>query len=194
LDKWEPTLRGEGLQRESQHLMSLSSTIKALVDSIAGARVSVSHIAALSHEGKVFSAGQFDATLADDASLNLLIRVQDNPIYTRFGAEMVGDGELIIFEGTTVSANGNPVTPVNLNRMSALASTALFSDGPTVTADGTEIKHRVLTGDKEDEGVSSVGAVLIMAPNTFYLMRTTNRSGAQARIATSFGYYEPDLG
>jgi len=174
--------------------MSLSSTIKALVDSIAGARVSVSHIAALSHEGKVFSAGQFDATLADAASLNLLIRVQDNPIYTRFGAEMVGDGELIIFEGTTVSANGTPITPVNLNRMSALASTALFNDGPTVTGDGTEIKHRVLTGDKEDEGVSSVGAVLIMAPNTFYLMRTTNRSGGVARIATSFGYYEPDLG
>jgi len=172
----------------------LSPSIKALIDSIAGARVTVSHIAALSHEGKVFSVGQFDATLSNDASLNLLIRVQDNPIYASFGAQMVGDGELFIFENTTVSANGTPITAINLNRMSALVSTALFSNAPTITGDGTEIKHRVLTGDKEDEGVSAAGAALIMAPNTFYLMRTTNRSGADARVSTSFGYYEPDLG
>jgi len=171
----------------------LSSTIKALIDSIAGARVSVSHVAALAHEGKVFSVGQFDATLSNDASLNLLIRVQDNPIYADFGAQMVGDGELFIFEGTTVSANGAPITAVNVNRVLALVSTALFSNAPTITGDGTEIKHRVLTGDKEDEGVSAAGAVLILAPNTNYLMRTTNRSGADARVSTSFSYYEPDV-
>jgi len=172
----------------------LSSSIKSLVDSVTGGRLTIDHVAALAHAGKVFRTNLFNAAVADDGNLEVLIRPADNAIYLRVDVSMVGDGEVLVFEGTTVSANGAGMTAFNLNRMSALVTTCLFNSGPTITGDGTEIGHGILTGDKEDEGFSAVGGELILAPNTIYLIRSINRSGAVARMVLGVGYYEPDLG
>ncbi len=177
--------------------MSLSSSIKALVDSVSGAALAIDFVTALIHEGKAFKTTLYDASIADTASQELLIQVSDNPIHLNLTIAALGDFEVFLFEGTTFSAAGSPIVPLNLNRASALASTCVFNDSPTITADGTEIAHTVLPGGQRNQAVDNeVGGdgELILAPNTDYLVRATNFSGSASRVSTSVTFYEPDLG
>jgi len=174
----------------------LSSSIKSLVDSISGARLVIDFVTALIHDGKGFKATLYDAALADAASQELLVQVQDNQVHMSAVIAALGDFEALVFEGTTFSDAGTPLVPLNLNRASSRLSTAIFSSVPTITADGTEIFHAVLPGGQRNQALDNeVGGdgELILAANTNYLIRATNFSGAASRVTTSVTFYEPDI-
>jgi len=178
-------------------MATLSSSIKALVDSVSGARLVIDFVTALIHAGKGFKVTLYDASIANSASQEMLIQVADNPIHANFTIGAEGDFEVLIFEGTTVSAPGTPIVPLNLNRSSALLSTAVFNDSPTITGDGTEIAHGVLPGGQKNQAVDNeIGGdgEVVLATNTNYLIRATNFSGSASRVSTSVAFYEPDLG
>jgi len=178
-------------------MSTLSSSIKALVDSVSGGRVTIDFVTALVHVGKVFRISMYDAALADTNSQELLIQVGDNEIHINVTVSVLGDFEVFLFEGTTVSDDGTPVVPLNLNRTSSLVSAGTFSTSPTITGDGTELAHAVLPGGQRNQAIENeVGGdgEVILAPNTIYLLRSTNFSGGASRVSTSIVFYEPDLG
>ncbi len=116
------------------------------------------------------------------ASIEILTQTGANKIKAVFEFESEGAGDVFFFEETTVSANGSAATIFNMNRNFAnLPLTTVFM-GPTITGDGTLLDAGLIPGDskKGTFGGNVRGGVIILKPNTKYLCRVTNVSGATA--------------
>jgi hypothetical protein len=108
-----------------------------------------------------------------------------------------GDIDVVLFEGTTVSADGAPVVVQNTNRNSANTPDVTLFDGPTITLAGTAIHSHWIppTGagiGMTSDGVSNAvaGEEWVLAPSTNYLIRITNNSGATITAWTELLWYE----
>lgn len=157
------------------------------IDPVLDAGITIDEIHALIHRGAFFTAGLTDAALAAAAELELLLQTPaDSIIHARFLGVAGGDARVQLFEGTTFSAAGAAVTPVNRNRLSSNASSITLTSAPTLTADGTPLFDGYIPGGTAG---STPGGQLrsfeefILKANTAYLARLTNAS-AVAEIAT----------
>jgi len=110
-----------------------------------------------------------------------------------------GDIDILMYEGTTVSANGSALTPFNQNRESANTPNSAVYTGPTVTGVGTLIHTAWLPPTGTGTGLSANGVAgpsngeeWMLAPNTNYLIRITNNSGATIAYRYEFRWYELD--
>lgn len=99
----------------------------------------------------------------------------------------------VLYEGTTVSANGVEIDWFNANRNTEESELLLFKnyEGPTITADGTDIKrgNRII-GDKKSASTAVITSEYIMKKNTGYLLRFTNNSTSAVEIVIDWGIYE----
>lgn len=100
--------------------------------------------------------------------------------------------EHYMYEGTTVSANGTTVIPLNMNRTSLAKAVAVLTHAPTVTAVGTEIDYQLVTGNRTVGGVGESGRVeFLLAPDTNYLFRLINSSGVANTLGYTMEWNEP---
>jgi len=156
----------------------------------------IDFVTALIHDGKGFHVKAYDAALADTDVLEVLIQVAGSALHVNISIGAEGDFEAQVFEGTTISAAGTPITPLNLNRASSKQSTGIFTTAPTITTDGVEIGHAVLPGGQRNNAIDTeVGGKgeIVLAPNTNYLIRAKNFSGSASRVSTTIIFYEPQL-
>jgi hypothetical protein len=158
-------------------------------DSAAGALVTVGSTRRLIHMGRMFTAGLFDAALADDATLEFLIRVPEGvSTHIWFGAEALNSVRLQVFEAPTIDDqlegdDGTPMTPANRNRASeAEPQTELYS-APTVLADGDELWNRIVS-----RAVN--GDANFVFPEGEYLVRVTNIESTAQPVGATFDFYE----
>ena len=170
-----------------------TDTIAEVDDTIgANALVFIDTIHNRIHRGQFFSLDQFNTGLAAAGTIELLVKVTTGA-HVRLTAAAGGDARLQLFEGTTVSANGTPLTPVNRNRFSTLAAVTQFYSGPTITADGTSLLDTLLPGGTG--GIFSGGGggetfeEFILAPGN-YLVRLTNISGSTQPANVQVDFYE----
>jgi hypothetical protein len=149
--------------------------------------------------GNMYQVGHYDAAVANTASLEILIRTGSTlSLHSVFATNVGGDSVAYLFEAPTVTVVGTTITPINNNRNSANTAEGLFYHTPTTTADGTPLNNGTfIPGGSGGNAVggsagSSIrdGGEIILKPNTDYLVRITNISGAAKNISLTHLFYE----
>ena len=167
---------------------------KQLKSDVSSELIVISHEHSKIHNGELYSAGYYNTSVANDASIELLLQLGDKTAHTQITVSSGGDAEFYVYEGTTFSGAGTTVTPVNHNRSSSNTATTTVTHTPTLTADGTLLWAQYIVGGS---GPVSPGTQMISgddqvvyAKNTDYLMRLTNRGGANQPLQVVFTFYE----
>lgn len=146
------------------------------------------------HRGITYESSYKTLTLANNASLEMLFTTGSLPCHAVFKAEIGGDGEVQLYEATTVSANGTAMARNNKNRTSSRVALATVFHTPTVTGDGTELTDHYIPGGTgsifSGGGEDSFGREWLLAPNTNYMLRLTNRAGSTQPAGFHVQWYE----
>lgn len=154
-----------------------------------GSLVTVTYLHDVMHRGCLFEItnGVTLATTSD--TFVYLIQTGSIPIHFLFSVSASGEANFMIYEGTTFSAAGTAVTPINLNRTSANTLTLTTTHTPTVTTDGTLLAtHHIGTGRITGGSVASASE-FVLATNEDYLLRVTTE-GNSNDIDMEFLLYE----
>jgi hypothetical protein len=108
-----------------------------------------------------------------------------------------GDIDVQIYEDSTASADGSPLTSFNTNRNSSNTPLLVFNDAPTITGVGTLMHTTWVVPTAAGiggsaEGISGVtsGEEWILKPSTKYLVRVTNNSGDTIAYRYELLWYE----
>lgn len=149
------------------------------------------------HEGRYFSGGYYNSSLADTSDQDFLVTTSSsNVFHGQFLVSISGDCTMQIFTGPTTSG-GTSVTMSNHNRTSSKVSDLTVVHTPTVTGTGTQLNGTIFLpgGDKHTGGGGSFGFAneIIMAKSTSYLLRVTNVSGGAIKISIGFFGYHPNI-
>jgi len=146
------------------------------------------------HEGEYFSVSHFFSDLADDANADVRIIVGSGAeLHVTIGVAAEGSGEIRIYEGTTYTGDGTALTIYDKNRTTANTSNATSKHTPTVDAIGTLLfEGYVPGGTKKDAvgGLRSNAQEWIFKKSTDYLVRFTNRGGADKDASIEVEFYE----
>jgi len=103
--------------------------------------------------------------------------------------------DIDIYENNTIAANGTPLTPRNLNRGSNVTSVVNVEYGGTYGL-GDWIFDDVCPGGSKKEaigGAAEVGETAIIPPNSNFVVRVTNQSASDTRIAIRILWWEEPL-
>jgi len=174
-----------------------SSDAFAEVDELANQLVTIEATHHRVHEGAFFSLGVASGTLANNASLEILIQTPaDFGIHMRGIASCGGDATIDWFEGTTFSAAGTAITPANRNRQSANVARGTWTHTPTLTADGTSLFSTYIlggTGGNATGGSTGIFEEWILDQSQTYLLRLTNISGLVKVATLNIDFYDPSF-
>lgn len=170
------------------------------VDRFCGAQVAISEEHWVVHEGFAFLFTHFIDNLANAGEAELLLKVPANTyphIHQLDLAAGRGDVRIEIFEGPTTSSDGTPVSAPNQNRNSTNTPGLNVFHTPTVSADGTKFwdhwLHPTASGSggrQEGLVLSPMGTELVLKPETNYLIKITNNSGATIDLMLRGLFYE----
>jgi hypothetical protein len=152
------------------------------------------------HDGFVYHCATKVTGLIDTGTLDHLIVVPAGsfPHFHKMRASVGnGDVDIVMYEGSTASADGTPLSSFNLNRSSSNTPDVVINTAPTITDVGTEIHPLWIppTGagiGQTVEGVSAAteGEEWVLAPSMKYLRRITNNSGATISLWLEYFWYE----
>ena len=134
----------------------------------------------MAHIGRMFIHGG-PQSVANNASYDhMLVTPASEVDLVEFTIEIDGAPFTVwLYEDTVVSAYGTAQTFANLSRVSANTNQTLLFHSPTVTSVGTIVRHKIVPGTGAGGGVGESGNSHIrLKPNTNYLLRMTNNSGA----------------
>lgn len=159
--------------------------------------IDIAHIKV--HEGRYFSGGYYNASVAGGGAIDLLIQSSaTEDTHVRFHLMTGGDATSQLYEGTTFSAAGTAVTISNHNRQSAKVFSGTVTHTPTVTDVGSQLNGTQFVPG--GGGGNAVGGEMpgflnefILAASTTYLLRVTNITGNNQAMAVHFECYQPTL-
>ena len=99
-----------------------------------------------------------------------------------------GDADILVYKGTTTSADGSAETMHNRNNNSVKTSSAVLTEGPTVTTVGTEIEHTMISAAKHSAGSTKAAAEeeIILKVGEKMLFRFTNNAVGSDTVSTLF--------
>lgn len=169
----------------------------ALVDGTDKALVIMDDLHSAVHRGLFYEAFHFDAAVADDASVSLLVQTPALPatVHMQFGMAVGGDVEVEIFEGVTISDAGTAVVSRNRNRLSSTVAGTVVTHSPTTTGLGVKVSNFFVPGGtgpvQSLGGQGSTYSEWVLDMGAIYCMRVTNRSGSLTPISLLLTYYEP---
>lgn len=150
------------------------------------------------HEGKYFSGGLYNATLADAGTATILIQTSSTEVtHIKFASSGSGNSTIQFFEGTTVSNAGTAVTMSNHNRNSTKSFSGTVTHTPTITDNGTQLNGTAFlaAGTKGDGSgdFSGFSNEFNLIKSTNYLLLVTNVSGGVSKVSVGIGCYQPSL-
>jgi hypothetical protein len=154
----------------------------------------------MGHDGFMFHVSGPAVSVVDTAILDhlLIVPAFTYPHLNRIRATVgKGDCTVQLYESTTVSDNGDLVTPRNTNRNSSNTPSTLLLSDPTVTGVGdllhtTWIPPTATGVGQTADGVSNAefGEEWVLKPSTNYLIRITNNSGVTIDVDLELLWYE----
>lgn len=147
------------------------------------------------HAGIHFTAQRLFTSVANDANADVrILNGATKKLHIMITAACGGNSYFYTYEGTTYSNNGTGLTAYNNDRSSLTATTATLYYTPTINVLGTAIMPGELipAGNKNAlMGASSATRLeIILAVNTDYLFRITNKSGGAIDISMCLAWYE----
>lgn len=166
-------------------------------DDESGAALMIDSVHHEVHEGKMWHAAYTNGNVANTAVVDLLfhtgVGVDAHSAWEVFASGAV---TVSLYESPVISNTGVVLTAYNMNRAMTTTAASLVYSSPTITSTGTValVNGRILPGGSSPTtrvggGIRS-GAEWILKPNTYYLMRVTNTSGAAAVINVVMEWYE----
>ena len=147
------------------------------------------------HEGKMWAiSGRFLST-ANDANADLVLEVGAVGLHVIWETRSGGDQHGSIHEAPTVTTAGTPATVSNQNRNIGDAGAPVAKKNPTITGTGTELLTWLVpggTGGTASGGTRPSREEIILAANTKYLFRNTNKKGQESDMCWVLHAYEHD--
>lgn len=146
-------------------------------------------------DGLMYEASRYVASVANNANVDVLIRVGAKPQHLCAKLSAGGDALFGLYEAPTVTNDGTPITAFNRNREVVTPPLSVFTHSPTVTAPGVAVRQQLLPGGS---GNGSQGRVLddvdewVLKRNTAYLLRLTNLGGNGQPLYVGDLFYEFD--
>ena len=179
------------------YAQTVAARLVDLVEDLTGAMVGIDYAHHEIHEGSTFfvSYKSPDASpIADNASISFIITTHNKYAHLLARGSCGGDMEGLFYEGTTVTAGtGTAMTEFNKNRASTKVATVGGRRDMTVDTLGTLIENEFVpggTGPQAVGGASSQRAEWVLALNTVYLVRITNRAGNAQPMSLALEWYE----
>ena len=145
------------------------------------------------HLGELFYVESSDLALGIAGVLEFLVRTPSKSVSFSVEGATGGDGHFTFFEAPTTSADGSALSFLNRNRPSTKSADTLVFAGPTVTVDGTQLLDQFVPGGlgKKAGGQSGgTGDSFLLKPNTDYLLRFKNNSGAISGVYVHIDIHE----
>jgi len=167
--------------------------MRPTIDSHTRGTVVIDHATYSVHQGlrfKAFYLQPHGSELANDATLDILLKVGSRHIHAVPRLVTGGDMDLLIYKDTTTSNEGTPIEAVAKNQVDNISSGVTVFSAPTVTAPGTVLLNWFVPGGKKGPGMAWSEAQWILKCNTNYLFRITNRSGGAIQFGFSLGWME----
>ncbi len=151
--------------------------IPDLIDQNTSSKVSIDIAHHKIHTGSHFVVCDFQNGLSNNTSQDYFIEAPDtaNRIHFFYNVDVSVEAEVILHEGTTVSASGTVLTSFNNNRNSANTTGLIVYKTPTVTGVGSVICTQRLGAGKTAGGTARNESEFILGQNGKYLLRVTAR-------------------
>jgi hypothetical protein len=143
--------------------------------------------------GGMFSSSFYTASLAAAGVSNIGITTGAVPVFITLSLDTTSVNSTVgLYEGGTYTA-GSVLPALNLNRVSSKASPlAELKSGITVSTAGNLIANRTLLGasgqGQSTSLVAGVTNILLLAPNTKYIIVVTNTSAGAAPYVLSLSF------
>lgn len=163
-------------------------------DAVTGAVVTIDTIHHEVHEGEMFHAEHVATTVANNASLDLLINPGAVDQHLALSVTAGGACRVYVYENPTASG-GTAVPVYNMLRSSANPTLATVAHTPTVTATGSTaiVPGRYVPGGASAQtrvgGTIRTGTEWIYKASTPYLVRITNVSGQAVFVDAALEWY-----
>jgi hypothetical protein len=167
----------------------------AEIDESTGHLVVVDSVHHWVHEGKVFQADFVGEGIADDGSIEILLKIPAGiDIHMSYRALAGGDARFAIFEGPTITDDGTAIIRPNRNRQSSNVTTMTAFHTPTTTDDGTQLNDIFIpggSGGNATGGNAEVFAKWILKADENYLLRFTNIAGSAKNLGLQVDWFDP---
>ncbi|GAG15515.1 unnamed protein product [marine sediment metagenome] len=174
--------------------MITDGTTEAGIDSKLGALCVIQGEHHEVHEGEFFTLSHFYSDVADNGNADLHIIVgAGKELHVTITVVGEANAEVLIYEGTTYNAAGTAEPIHDKNRVTANTSNALAKHTPTINTLGTVRHHSFLPGGTKKAAIGSVrsnGQEWIFKKSVDYLIRITNRGGADKDFSIEIEFYE----
>ena len=142
------------------------------------------------HKGKAFFVKGWQDVDGADTVVNFLFVTGATTPHATWNVGGESEFTLELYEDTTVSANGTPVTVYNHKRDSSNTSTVSAYTGPTITGDGTKIWSGKIGSGRNATEERGASGELIAKTNSNYLFRITKNAANVHYFDYDFNWYE----
>ena len=144
-------------------------------------------------DGKAFYTEDI-TTIAGGADEDILLKVGSEKVWLFAIVDADDILDILLYEGTTVSADGTALTINDMNRTTDNTCSVSPFTGPTITADGDLLEQESILNVARSARVGFVRIRVgwLLAANTNYLIRIDNTSGAPEDIVLSLSLFEED--
>jgi hypothetical protein len=167
-----------------------------LVDSITGALSTIPVVHHEVHEGETFEVSWFDANVANNGVLAILLQVGNtHSPHLTFNVACGGDCQVELIEGPTVNAAGTPLVISNMHRQGGGASSCIATHTPNV-AGGDVLLNIAQPGGSGPHATGSTtrsNVERVLHRGWYYLIRGTNLSGGAQIMSVQLGWYEESM-
>lgn len=162
-----------------------------LEDSMTGALVTVEIEHSQLHQGTMFTVTNVTAVGGSgNESWQILTPSGTLMLHMEFNIESEAEAEFELYEGSSVSANGTAITPINRNRLSIVSPETKLWATPTIKTLGTLIDvHHWGSGKGVGGGETSMNEWLLK-PSTIYIVRLTNLTVSSNIISFEADWYK----
>lgn len=147
----------------------------------------------LVHQGLMFHAGHYVASLANGAALDLRIETGATSVHMVSRATCGGDALHILGEDATTTANGTLVPAYQMRRSGSQGTSPLtIHHTPTVTGVGTALFTELVPGGSGGQtpgGSARLGTEWVLKPASIYLLRLTNLAGLAQPVSIALEFY-----
>jgi hypothetical protein len=146
--------------------------------------VTITHEHNKTHEGSFFSGGYYSASLANNATLDILIDLDTSSFHVQASTTAGGDCTIQLYEDT-IYTGGTPINVTNHNRISSNTFIGSILHTPSISNLGNQLNGTgLLMGGSQGKtygGSFGFANEMILAPTKNYLYRITNISGGSIK-------------